>query len=119
MKTAVSYDQVPALLATYDVGLAYVPDRPTWHYQPTIKVLEYRALGLPIISTDVASHREVVEQNVNGILCADTPEAIAQAMYKFIHPPQFFSSTLTKARNMRTWEQLVRHCRYVHCQSIQ
>ena len=85
----------------HDVGLAYVPDRPTWHYQPTIKVLEYRALGMPIISTDVASHREVVEQNVNGLLCADSPEAIAEAMGQFINQPQFFEETLQNARNIR------------------
>lgn len=101
VKTAVSYDQVPPLLASYDVGMAYVPDRPTWHYQPTIKVLEYRALGLPIISTDVASHREVIQQDVNGILCADDPQAIANAMYKLTCHPEIFESMRQNARQMR------------------
>lgn len=101
IKPPVSYDQVPELLASYDVGIAYVPDRPTWHYQPTIKVLEYRALGLPIISTDVASHREVVQQNVNGILCGDSPAQLADAMYEFIRDDTFLKVVTEKARSMR------------------
>jgi glycosyltransferase involved in cell wall biosynthesis len=92
---------VPAVLASYDVGLAYTPDRPTWHYQPTIKVLEYRALGLPIISTDVASHRQFVEENVNGILCGDAPQAIADAMFKFVANPDFLQQVRINASKMR------------------
>ena len=101
VKSAVSYDDIPELLSQYDVGLAYVPDRPTWHYQPTIKTLEYRALGLPIVSTDVASHREVVEQNRNGILCEDTPRAIAEAMHQLISSQATFRTVQRNARNMR------------------
>lgn len=101
IKPPVPYEQVPELLASYDVGLAYVPNRPTWHYQPTIKVLEYRALGLPILSTDVASHREVVQQNVNGILCGDSPEQIADAMYEFIKDETFLNTVTEKSRRMR------------------
>jgi glycosyltransferase involved in cell wall biosynthesis len=102
IKPAIPYSTVPAVLASYDVGLAYTPDRPTWHYQPTIKVLEYRALGLPIISTDVASHRQVVENNVNGILCSDDPQAIADAMFRFVGSPDFLQQVKINASNMRT-----------------
>ncbi|MEM7330572.1 MAG: glycosyltransferase family 4 protein [Chloroflexota bacterium] len=101
VKTAVPYNEVPELLSTYDVGLAYVPDRPTWHYQPTIKALEYRALGLPIISTNVASHREIIEQNKNGLLCEDTPEDIADAMYQLIGSPERYNDVKQNARDMR------------------
>lgn len=101
IKPPIPYEQVPSLLSSYDVGMAYVPDRPTWHYQPTIKVLEYRALGLPIISTDVASHREVVQQRVNGILCGDSPEQLAEAMYEFVKDATFLQLVTQKSRRMR------------------
>ncbi|MEM7131333.1 MAG: glycosyltransferase family 4 protein [Chloroflexota bacterium] len=106
IKPPVAYEQVPQTLLSYDVGLAYVPDRPTWHYQPTIKVLEYRALGMPIISTDVATHREIVEHNKNGLLVADTPEALADGMLRYLDDGQFLSECQTNARAMRrgtTW----------------
>lgn len=105
----VHYTQIPGLLQGYDVGLAYVPDRPTWHYQPTIKVLEYRALGLPILSTDVASHREVVEQGVNGLLVADTEEALAAGIERFVCDRSFLRGACQAARSMRrglTWNEV-------------
>ena len=101
IKPAIAYSEVPSTLAAYDVGMAYTPDRPTWHYQPTIKVLEYRALGMPIISTDVASHREIVESEVNGILCGDKPLQIADAMYKFAADPDFLERVRSNASQMR------------------
>lgn len=101
IKPPVAYSNVPSILASYDVGLAYTPDRPTWHYQPTIKVLEYRALGMPIISTDVASHRETVEDGVNGLLCGDEPEQIAEAMRRFIKDSEFLEQVSFRAREMR------------------
>ncbi len=109
VREPVPYDQVPALLQSYDVGLAYVPDRPTWHYQPAIKVMEYRALGMPILSTDVATHREVVEAGVNGLLVADTVESIAAAMQRFVTEPVFLQSCRANAQVMRrgtTWDEV-------------
>jgi glycosyltransferase involved in cell wall biosynthesis len=105
----VHYTQIPTLLRTYDVGLAYVPDRPTWHYQPTIKVLEYRALGLPILSTDVASHREVVEHGANGLLVADSEEALADGIERFVCDRSFLKRACQSARSMRrglTWDEV-------------
>lgn len=102
IKPAIAYSDVPYALAQYDVGLANTPDRPTWHYQPTIKVLEYRALGMPIISTDVASHREIVENKVNGILCGDKPRQIADAMQAFTSDLSFLQQVQSNASKMRT-----------------
>ncbi len=102
----VPYEAVPDLLSGYDVGLAYIPDRPTWHYQPTIKVLEYRALGLPIISTDVASHREVVQEGVNGLLIKDDVQSIKNAFQQFVVNRPFLHQCRENAVEMRrglTW----------------
>lgn len=107
VREPVPYDQVPALLQSYDVGMAYVPDRPTWHYQPAIKVMEYRALGMPILSTDVATHREVIDAEVNGLLVADTVESITAAMGRFVMEPDFLQHCRANAQAMRqgtTWD---------------
>jgi glycosyltransferase involved in cell wall biosynthesis len=119
IKPAVEYTQVPYVLTQYDVALAYVPDRPTWHYQPTIKVLEYRALGMPIISTDVASHRGTVQQERNGLLVKDSVDALAAAFCRFIEEPGFLRQTLLNAQAMRqgtTWDQVAEmYERTVYC----
>lgn len=98
----VAHQAVAALMSSgYDVGIAYNPARPTWHYQPTIKVLEYRAAGLPIISTDVRSHREIVEQDVNGVLVPNTAAAWANALVRFATDRSFHDRCRGSARRMR------------------
>lgn len=102
LRPGVPYETVPDLMASFDVGLAYIPDRKTWHYQPTIKVLEYRALGLPILSIDVPSHRELVEEGVNGILTPNTVEGIADGIVRFATDRAFWAACRDRAQQMRT-----------------
>lgn len=97
----VPYEEVPELLASRDVGLAYVPERQTWHLQPTIKVLEYRAAGLPILSSNVASHREVVEDGINGLLVPNSAEDWATGMMQFINDRAFLRQCRMNASKMR------------------
>ncbi len=111
IRAPVPYHEVAQMLLGYDVGIAYVPDRPTWHYQPAIKALEYRALGMPMLSTDVASHREIVETGVNGILVPDTSEGVADGMARFASDAPFLSACRSNALKMRrgiTWNEVVR-----------
>jgi glycosyltransferase involved in cell wall biosynthesis len=109
--SGVPYSAIPEMLAAYDVGLAYVPDRPTWHYQPTIKVLEYRAIGMPILSTDVASHQEVVKDGKNGVMVADTAQSIANGMRRFVLERGFLQQCKANALVMRvglTWSEVAK-----------
>lgn len=105
----IPYEDVPGFLAQHHVGLAYVPDRPTWHYQPTIKVLEYRALGLPILTTDVLSHRGIVVDGVNGVIVEDTSESVAEGMRRLVDDRIFLQEAARNARRMRqgrTWNDV-------------
>lgn len=105
----VEYSKIPSLMTQYDVGLAYVPHRPTWHLQPTLKILELRAAGLPILSTDVQAHREVLEQGVNGLLVGDSAQEIANGLQRFLEDPAFLARCKENAREMRTgltWEEV-------------
>lgn len=109
IKEPVPYQDIPELLSNYDVGLAYVPERPTWHFQPTIKVLEYRAIGLPILSSDVASHRDVVEHGVNGLFFEDSVESLVAGMGKFVNDHTFLGRCKDNAQAMRRgliWDEV-------------
>jgi glycosyltransferase involved in cell wall biosynthesis len=102
IKAPIPYQDVPDALSEYDVALAYVPDYPLdWQYHPTLKVLEYRAFGLPIIATDFQPNRDMVEEGINGLLVANSADDIAEAMQRFINDRQFLENCAENARNMR------------------
>ncbi len=110
MLPPVPYDTVPATVAAYDVALTIVPESPAdWQYQPTIKGIEYRALGMPVIATDFAPNRELVTDGVNGLLVRNTVDDIAGAMLRFICEPSFLERARANAQAMRdgpTWDDI-------------
>jgi glycosyltransferase involved in cell wall biosynthesis len=108
IRPPIPYEQVPAAVLAHDVALAYVPELPAdWMYHPTLKVLEYRALGLPIIATDFRPNRELVEDGANGLLIENTPESISAAMLRYICDPTFLAHSRAAAASRReglTWD---------------
>jgi glycosyltransferase involved in cell wall biosynthesis len=110
IRPPVRYEEVPDEILSYDIALAYVPDHPVdWRYHPTLKVLEYRALGIPIIATDFPPNREVVEEGVNGMLLHNSPENWAEAMLRFMVERDFLEACQTNAQKMRrgtTWDEI-------------
>jgi glycosyltransferase involved in cell wall biosynthesis len=98
----VPYDQVPAEILRHDVALAYVPEYPLdWQYHPTLKVIEYRALGIPMIATDVAPNRECVVDGENGLLVRNEPAELAQAMLRFVNDADFLAHCHRAAQRLR------------------
>jgi glycosyltransferase involved in cell wall biosynthesis len=106
----IPYDCVPETVSAYDVALTIVPESPVdWQYQPTIKGVEYRALGVPVIATDFLPNRELVEHEVNGLLVRNTADSIAAAMLRFMDDPAFLANCRANAQAMReglTWEKV-------------
>jgi glycosyltransferase involved in cell wall biosynthesis len=109
-RPAVPYSNVPAVLGGYDVALAITPaEPPDWQYQPTIKIVEYRAAGIPIIATESMPNREIVQQEVNGVLVTYSVDEMAAAMLRFVCDPGFLRRCRASAQIMRqglTWEQI-------------
>ena len=50
----VPYREMPKYLAQAHFGLNYIPDVYPYNLQPSLKLLEYCALGLPVVTTDYA-----------------------------------------------------------------
>jgi glycosyltransferase involved in cell wall biosynthesis len=119
----VPYQDVPAVMSEYDVALAYIPSVPQWQYQPTLKVMEYRALGMPIIATDIEPNRELVQDGVNGVLVQDSVESLAEGMLRFLEDHDFLLSCRQNARAMRsgvTWNEVAKMYEqdvYLPCQA--
>lgn len=111
LQPPVPYECVPSLVLDYDVALAIVPEEPAdWQYHPTLKVLEYRALGIPIIATDVAPNRDVVTDGKNGYLVQNAPSDFASAMFSFVSDQVLLKEITESAQDMRegsSWEEIV------------
>lgn len=107
-RAPVPYEEVPAEVLKHDVAVAYVPELPIdWKYHPPIKILEYQALGMPILATDFRPNHSFVTPGVNGLLVDNDPELIAEAMLRFIEDRAFLADCRAAAATMRgvqTWD---------------
>jgi glycosyltransferase involved in cell wall biosynthesis len=81
------YREIPDLLAAASVALAFISMDACFEHQPPTKTAEYLAQGLPVIATATAGNRVFVQQDVNGLLCADGAEAFGQAMLDLVRDP--------------------------------
>ncbi|MBI4672672.1 MAG: glycosyltransferase family 4 protein [Chloroflexi bacterium] len=83
---AVKYDQVPYYLALADVGVApfntaaHPPLRVGFYWSP-LKVHEYMAMGLPVVTIDVAGLNQIVRHEQEGLLY---PEGDLSALHAAI-----------------------------------
>jgi len=79
----VPYDQIPGLLAGADAGVSYLPQVRYYEGQPPMKVMEYMGAGLPVIASDVSSHRMLTEQGKNRLLASPAVDELAEALVRF------------------------------------
>ena len=66
-----------------DIGIMPTPDDDWARGKCALKALQYMALGIPAVCSDVGANREVVKHGVNGFLCK-TPEDWVESLKKLI-----------------------------------
>lgn len=79
----VPHAELPAVLATMDVALCLyrpMPYSPAGFYNSPLKLFDYLAAGLPVVASPLGQIAEVVEDGVVGLLVADDPAAVADAL---------------------------------------
>src|SRR5262249_10564711 len=64
---AVPHDEVPALLARMDAGLAPYPSLPLFYFSP-LKVFEYAAAGVPIVASASGQIAELLVHRQHALL---------------------------------------------------
>jgi glycosyltransferase involved in cell wall biosynthesis len=58
-------------LRTFDIGVMPLPDTPWERGKCGYKLIQYMALGLPVVASPVGVNTEIVQEGVNGFLAAD------------------------------------------------
>lgn len=70
-------------LQSFDIGLMPLPDDPFTRGKGGYKLLQYMAMGLPVVASPVGINCEIVTHEVNGFL-ATTPDDWVRALEKLI-----------------------------------
>jgi glycosyltransferase involved in cell wall biosynthesis len=85
----VPMDDLPALLAGADVGLVPSLDEPYLGYSLSTKLLEYAAMGVPIIASDLATFRHHFSDGAIRFVRGGDPAAVAAGVEAVASdPPQ-------------------------------
>ncbi|GKS94316.1 glycosyltransferase [Acidovorax sp. SUPP2825] len=106
MAGRVSHAQVPALLIQARYGLNLVPGRAPYHQQTSTKLLEYCAVGLPIISTDYPWVREF-EKSAGARFIYLPGDATVGQYARLLGPELDGRSHTAPAVRQRTWQDLL------------
>jgi glycosyltransferase involved in cell wall biosynthesis len=71
---AVPHEQVPHILAQAHVGVLPFPDEEKFRVSSAIKLFEYMASGLPIMSTRIVAHTDVIGDGAYAFWAEDATE---------------------------------------------
>jgi glycosyltransferase involved in cell wall biosynthesis len=94
----VSIDELPALLAAADIGL--VPSLPEPYMQLSLstKLLEYVAMGVPVIASDLATFRAHFDGAAIRYVPGADPRALAGAIRDAVADPAAAAARASEAR---------------------
>ncbi len=71
----------------FDIGIAPLADTPFNAAKSAIKVMDYAALGLAVLASDVSAYRNSLADGAAGPLVASTPEAWFDALAALVRDP--------------------------------
>jgi glycosyltransferase involved in cell wall biosynthesis len=94
----VAMDALPDLLAAADVGLVPSLAEPYLEYSLSTKLLEYAAMGVPTVATDLATFREHFTDGALQLVPGGDPDALARAIESLVDDP---AGTVAMGREAR------------------
>ncbi len=104
--------QVPAYLASIDIGVAPYPDLDGFYFSP-LKVYEYMAMGMAVVASNIGDMPCIIDSGVSGMLTAPGDIADLQnALLVLLSQPQTRLSMGAAARRQvsekHTWTATTR-----------
>jgi glycosyltransferase involved in cell wall biosynthesis len=100
-------DELPALLASADIGLVPSLPEPYLQYSLSTKLLEYAAMGVPAIASDLATFRHHFTDAALRFVPGDDPAALALAVVELATDPERTVAMGVEAQRQATaydWE---------------
>ena len=100
-------DELPALLAAADIGLVPSLPEPYLQYSLSTKLLEYAAMGVPAIASDLATFRHHFTDAALRFVPGGDPAALARAVVELAADPEGTVAMGVEAQRQATaydWE---------------
>ena len=83
----VEMDDLPGILAASDLGLVPSLPEPYLEYSLSTKLLEYAAMGVPIVASDLATFRHHFSDEAIRFVPGGDPDALARAIEGLVDDP--------------------------------
>ena len=104
----VAYKEVPNYIAMSDICIVPLPDKEYWRVSSPLKVMEYLAMGKPIILTDIVAHREIIKNRNDAFFIPDLNEetlvtAIRGAYHRKVDLLRMGKASLRNAEENCSW----------------
>ena len=77
-------DELPILYVDCSIGLAVFPKNELMYYSYPLKVPEFLAAGLPVVSTGADGTKEFLESTRSGIIVEENPDSVADACVRLL-----------------------------------
>lgn len=108
---SVPHDAVPGLLADADIAIAPYPRLENFYFSP-LKIYEYMAAGLPVVTSRVGHLDTLVSEGETGLLVPpEDPPALCDALTRLIDDPalrrHLGQAGRLRAERAHSWEQAV------------
>ena len=108
---AVSPSKIPGFLASMDIAVAPYPNIKNFYFSP-LKIYEYMAAGLPVITSSIGQLKELIHDGKNGMLVPpDNPKALSNALLKLLQNSKlryvFGKNARSFAFKYHAWDSIV------------
>lgn len=74
----VDLESLPGMLSGFDIGVVPLPDRPEWRVSSPLKLMEYIALGMPVVLTRIEAHESFL--GLPGSVAVEPGDPVSLAM---------------------------------------
>jgi glycosyltransferase involved in cell wall biosynthesis len=110
LESSVPYADVPGWIAAADLCAVPLPDHHWWRVSSPLKLMEYLAMGKPVLLTDIVAHRSVLPDDGEAYYVAEAvPEAFAEGIRKAYSQrdrlAEMSQSGRRRAETDLTWEK--------------
>jgi glycosyltransferase involved in cell wall biosynthesis len=108
----VPLDDLPGLIADADIGLVPSVHEPYLEYSLSTKLLEYAAMGVPTIATDLTTFRHHFTDAALRFVPGNDPDALARAVESLVDHPAAATATGLEAQRQAAaydWETQKAH----------